>query len=591
MVMGRLFKILFFPLVLLLSALMWPLRKRARKRALKKHGWAELHLEGQVFEHRPTPRFPPMVMKLLRQEEPPRVVLTRLRRFTEELAKDDLAKGLLIRIGPLGGGWATADEIRSLIQRVKDSGKEVFVHAANNLGNKEMLIASASTKFFMTPSGTLAAVGAAQPGLFLKNPLERIGVKIEVASKGRFKSAPDRFTRTERSEFDREQGKALIDAVDESLIKSLMDGRLLDREGAIQLIDKSPLIGTEAHEAGYCDALARDEDLPSLVQAHEHQEKAPHFVAAGSYLALCEAAAPLAIGKRRKKIGIVEVHGAIVDRAPTNSNPLMGQLAVERSIIADLRAAQSNKQIGAVVVHVDSRGGSVTASDAIYAAIKRLDQEKPVIACFGDVSASGGYYVACGARKIVCSPLTVTGSIGVFAMLPTWPDLAKMLDIGHDVIKNRKNAGLYNPWSGMSEADMEQAQRNVDSMYDGFISLVAQARDLTKSKVDELAEGRVWIGKDAHENGLVDGLGGMEEALALAREAASMPLDRHPTLVRARGTQKRPGPYEPKSASIDLASALLSRAPSGPVALELMSMLSTAPKGLGFWAYSPWELD
>ena len=185
-------------------------------------------------------------------------------------------------------------------------------------------------------------------------------------------------------------------------------------------------------------------------------------------------------------------------------------LAIDRAVVADLRGALEDPSINAVVLHVDSRGGSVTASDAIYSAVHRLDKEKPVVACFGDVSASGGYYVACGARSIVASPLTITGSIGVFAMIPTWPKLTEMLSVGHDVVKNRRHADLYDPWTGLREDERAFAQESVAAMYDAFISLVAESCGLTKEEVHAVAEGRVWSGKAARSHRLIDGVGGMD---------------------------------------------------------------------------------
>jgi protease-4 len=577
--------VLLAPMLFLVALLWRPIRARSRRKALQKFGWLELMLEGEVVEVRHPPRLHPLVQRILRREEPIKVVLSRLRKFTEEVIDDPHAKGVLVRLGILHGGWASAQEIRGYLARIRDAKKEVVVHLIHHVGNKELLVASAATKVVMTPTGMFAAVGNALPGLFLKDPLERIGVKIEVAGAGRFKSAPERFTRTDRSEFDREQCQALIDELDESLISAVMDGRVLDREAAVKMLDRAPLVGSQAKASGFVDALARDEDLGDYVKDLEEAEEAPQFVGAGTYLALRHM--PPLIKTRKKRVGIIEVHGPIVDASP-GLTQYPDRLAIDRAVVADLRGALEDPSIHAVVLHVDSRGGSVTASDSIYSAVHRLDKEKPVVACFGDVAASGGYYVACGARSIVASPLTITGSIGVFAMLPTWPKLTEMLSVGHDVIKNRRHADLYDPWSGLDDDDRAHAQEGVAAMYDAFIALVAEARGLTKEEVHAVAEGRVWSGKAARGHRLLDGLGGMEEAIDRAKDAAGGRFEKEPVLIKARGHLLRPRPFEKK----DVAPMALARLagllpdPRLRALYEELELMLSAPRAT-VWSWCP----
>lgn len=561
----RLLQKLLDPILFLIRLIVWPIRARSRKKVLEEHGWLELHLEGQIVEIRRPPRLPSIVQRILRREEPMKVVLSRLRRFADEVIEDPHAKGVLVRLGMLGGGWAKAAEVRALLQRIRDAKREVVVHVISHAGNMELMVASVATKLLMPPTGMMAAAGAAVPGLFLEKPLERIGVTVEVAGVGRFKSAPDRFTRTERSEFDRIQTQALIDEVDEALVDAVSAGRVVPREKAIEILDAAPLVGREAKQRGYCDGVARDEDIGAFIQETEESDEAPVFIGAGTYLELRQL--PRLFSSRKKHVGVVEVHGAIVDAAPGFAQFPEG-LAVDRVIVDDLRGALEDPSIHAVVLHVDSRGGSVTASDAIYSAVKRLDREKPVIACMSDVAASGGYYVACGARNIVASPLTITGSIGVFAMLPTWPKLARMLEVGHDFIKNRAHADLYDPWRGLAPEDKAHYLKSVESMYDAFIELVAEARGMTKEEVHAVAEGRVWSGKAARTQRLVDGLGGMEEAIDRAKDAAGGRFERDPILIRARSHRLRPPPFAEK----DVADALLSLVPD-PLSRTLLREL------------------
>lgn len=605
----RLLRLLFFPFTLLGRLALWPFRLRTRRNILKKHGWVELHLEGEVTELRPPQTFQQqLIRKFMKREEAPRVVLSRLRRFARELASDPHARGVLVRLGLLECGWAEAEEIHRALLHIRDAGKQVLVHVVTHAGNKETFIGAAGTRFLLTPVGAFAAVGTAASGVFLGKTLERAGVKVEVASRGRFKSAPDQLTRTDRNEHDLEQVKALVDAFDEALVEALASGRGLPKEEAIALVDRAPLVAQHALEARACDGLARDEDLPEEIRRLAEAEKVPELLGASAYLDARHVLPPLR--PRAKRVGIVEVHGPIVDKAPPYG-PVSERAAVERAVVADLREALADPDIGAVVLWINSRGGSVTASDGIWSAVKRLDREKPVVACLGDVAASGGYYIACGARAIVCSPLTITGSIGVFAMLPTWPKLGEMLEVGHDVVKNRQHAALYNPWTGLEPEAKAHADREVGAMYAAFTQLVADCRGLGLEQVHAAAEGRVWTGRDAARRGLVDGLEGMEEAIRRAKEEAGGRFAEEPVLVTAKHPHRRPPPFEPgekrarsslSEASLhgealgrgalarsELIALLAAQFPDARLASELLT-LAACNHPLRLWAWSPLDV-
>lgn len=628
----RFLSLLLWPFRVLLQLLLRPLRLRARRRALKEHGWVELHLEGAITELRSPPRLPALVRRFLKRDDEPKIDLSKLHRFATEVTSDPYAKGVLVRIGLLGGGFASAERVRAELGRIRAAGKLLVVHLASHAGNRELLVAAGASRLLMTPSGALASTGAAATSLYLAETLEKAGIRFEVAARGRYKSAPDQLTRTSRTEWDRAQTQALIDELDHAIANALMEGRRLDVQGAEELMDRCPIVGTAAFALGYVDGLARDEDLPEIARTCTSASEAPTFLPAPTYLDL--RVLPPIFSRKKKRVGVVEVHGSIVDRGSPYA-PYFGKLAVERAVVNDVRAALEDPTIGAVVLHVDSRGGSVTASDAMYSAIRRLAQEKVVIACFGDVSASGGYYVGCAARAIVCSPLTITGSIGVFAMFPTWPGLGRKLAVHPDVVKNRKNAALHDPWRELDDAGRAHADAEVGAMYESFLGLVAEARKKTRDEVHELAEGRVWTGRAAHERGLIDGLGGLDEAVQRAKEAAGGHFEDTPVLVRSRRYHPRPGPYDAEAAKKDhkpedgrgelgLASwtglggsdpdgadgaagalgaalqgllgapgpgraltELLSRGPGGAVAEELLLLTLTAPRFPVLLAYAP----
>ena len=535
------------PLIALFLLILWPLRMRARKRALEKAGWAELRLTGEIVEFSPERDVAQaFARRLLKRKDPPRVVLARLRKFVDEIVSDPCAKGVLVRIGTLGGGWAAAAAVRDELNRIREAGRHLVIHMEGAVDNRQAMIAATGTKVLMTPSASMSAAGVSAPGLFLKNTLNHFGVLVEAISHGRYKSAPDQFTRTDRSEADAEQTRALVDQFDDALLSGLMSGRVLNRADAEALVDAAPMTGHQAHIAGFCDGVARDEDLAEVIRAVDERDEAPRPVGAARYLRARKR--PVVWPARRRHVGVVRVHGPIVDQAGPLPLPDQ-QMAVADSVVNDLRAALTDSNIAAVVMHVNSRGGSVTASDAIYSAAARLDREKPVIACFGDVAASGGYYVGCGARAIFASPLTVTGSIGVFGLLPTWAKLAERYSVGHDVLKNRKHAAIYNPWAGLDEEARTHTQREVSAMYDMFIELVAHSRDLSKEEVDAVAQGRVWTGRDARQHRLLDDLGGFSGAIEQAKVEAGGSFSEDIVLVTAKGPQARPAPFDPEGSN------------------------------------------
>jgi protease-4 len=563
----RLLSALLSPLRLLLRLLAWPLAARRRRRAAGE-GWLELWLEGAVVELPTPPRLPAWLRRRLGRKDPPRVALSRLRRFAELASADPRVKGVLIRLGPLGGAWASAEAIRAALVELREAGKRVVVHIPHAADNRAYAIATAADEILIPPVGAIAAVGTAARGLYLREALSRLGIEIAVAAAGRYKSAPERFTRDTRSKADLEQTRALVDGLDAALVGWIEEGRGLSREAAVAALDAAPLVGAEAERHGLVDGLARDEALLGRLSSGD---AVPKLVGAGSYLEAREPR-PLFGRRRPRHVGLVEVHGAIVE-ARSGFSDAMDKAAEQAVVVADLRAALEDDAIAAVVLHVDSRGGGVMASDAICSAVRRLDADKPVIACFGDVAASGGYYVACGARGIVASPLTVTGSIGVFAMLPVAAGLSARLGLHHDVVKNRENADLFDLWRARSPREQDHLQREIDQLYGGFLDLVAEARKLERSAVAELAEGRVWLGRDAAERGLVDGLGGLPEALARAREAAGGRVEDRPLRVRARrSVLPRPPPPEAPKATAALLGLL-----GDPRLLELAAVQAATP--------------
>ncbi|MFO0723983.1 MAG: signal peptide peptidase SppA [Myxococcota bacterium] len=581
-----LLRILAFPFVLLVQLLRRPLLLRRKKRAAGKDGWVELELEGSVVEYRPAPE--PWYRRMIPWRQEPRLVtLAGVERLVLELKGDPTVKGLVLRMSDATMSLRAAAQLRALMKELRATNKDVVAWIAHSAGNKEYILATAARQIWAMPAAILAPVGAASSGLFLKEALDRLGVRFEVRAAGKYKSAPDALTRVDRSDADREQTEAIIGAVDRTLVQAVSEGRGISEAEAIAKIDQAPASGARALEAGLVDALIYDEDVARTLSPQTEQKIPAELVDARDYLS-ARTIQPLFRG-RKKWVGVVEVHGAIMEQAGPFSSATGGAVATEKAVVADLRAALAHPKVGAVVLHIDSRGGSVIASEAMYGMIRRLDEEKPVIACFGDVAASGGYYVACGARTIVASPLTITGSIGVFSMMPTWPELAARLGLHPDLLKNRLHAALYDPWRSPTEEERAHGQAEVEGMYEAFLAKVAAARKKTRDEVHAVAQGRVWMAEAAKEAGLVDGLGGFTEALERAKAEGKGTYERDPRLIRAKRPLPRPDPREEEMVPQKTWLQALGLLPPGERALigEILALLGSAPAERRVFHWAP----
>jgi protease-4 len=455
-----------------------------------------------------------------------RVQVNAIGRFVDEVIADPRPAGVLLTIESLSGGWASMAALREELLRLRKAGKRVVAWLPRGGDEREIFVAMAAETLVAPPSADIGLKGVRSEGIFLRRTLDAIGIDVEVHARKEFKSAADRLTRDSRSDADRVQTEALLDGVENALVAAIAEGRAIDVSRARELVDLGPTRATVAKERGLLDLLGYDDDLANLLGAKI--EKAARYFArrrAGRDLR------PILF--RKPIIAVVQVHGGIT----AMSSPLaraFGPVADEAQVVADLRAAERDPRVAGVVLDVDSPGGTVTASDAIFAAAKRLASKKPLVARMGDVAASGGYYVAVAARAIVAQPLTITGSIGVVAAQPLVPRLLARMHATRDVIARGKFADLGSPFRSPSEDDRALFEREVDGHYQAFVELVAEARGRSFEDIEPLARGRVWTGADARARGLVDHLGGFPRALELVREALpGIALDPLPRVISA----------------------------------------------------------
>jgi protease-4 len=320
------------------------------------------------------------------------------------------------------------------------------------------------------------------------------------------------------SDAEREQVGAVLDGVHGELVRAIADGRKVDEERARALVDGAPYMGAEAVSAGLVDGTAYEDELPARLADGGKKPPVRH---ADGYLRARTALRPGAL-RSRGVIAVVRVHGTI---AGGGGLPFRS-MAIDERVISAIRIARASPRVRGVVLHVDSPGGGAFASDRIHHELVQLALDKPLVACMGNVAASGGYYVAAPAHAIVAQPTTITGSIGVIAARFVIDPLLARLGVATEVLQRGAHARLLDPFLPLGDDDRAALDRELEHVYRAFLAVVAAGRRRPVSEIEPLAGGRVWTGADAHGHGLVDKLGGFEVALDVVRERIGWGADR-----------------------------------------------------------------
>ncbi|MEU8249896.1 signal peptide peptidase SppA [Nonomuraea sp. NPDC048916] len=448
-------------------------------------------------------------------------VLSGLRRARD----DSRVKALIVKIGGNPLGLAMVQELRQAVTRFRASGKltvafgETFGEFSG--GTVPYYLASAFERVYLQPSGDVGLTGVAMEQRFVKGALAKLGVDFEMGQRHEYKTAANTFTQDHMTEPHRESMGRIVESVVDQLVAGIADGRRLDPAKVRELIDRGPFIGAEAVDAGLVDRLAYRDEVYDEVKRSAGGDT--HLLFVSRY---ARAAAVRKLPHPTAD-GIALIHGSGQIRSGRSGrSPLGGGGAMgSDTVSAALRAARRDEHVKAVVFRVDSPGGSYVASDTVWREVVLTRRVKPVIVSMGELAASGGYFVSMGADVIVSQPGTLTGSIGVFGGKPVLSELLERIGINSELVAEGANAAMFSTSRAFSPEQWERVNAWLDRIYDDFVGKVAESRDLTRERAHELARGRVWTGADAQERGLVDELGGLEDALALARERAHLSDD------------------------------------------------------------------
>lgn len=433
----------------------------------------------------------------------------------EQAATDPNVHGLLLHLDATPFSTAQIEELRGAIARARAAGKPVVAYLDRASSNGAYLLAAASDKVYMHPAAQIDLIGLSAEVQYLRGTLDLVGVEPQFARRAEYKSAVETYTSTEGSPASREQMDALLDDMYSVLVNGIATGRKRTPEQVRDLIDKGPYTASEAVSAGLVDGLLYPDQLEaglsdSFVEDYELDDE-------------------YGIGDDQSgwrspyEIAVVYVDGAIVSGRSAGPSLFNGGSAGSDTIVAQLREAADEASVKAVVLRVDSPGGSAFASDEIWRAVKEVEREKPVVVSMGGVAASGGYYVSAGANAIYALPSTITGSIGVFGGKMALEGLYEKVGLNYELYTRGRYAGMYSPSKPFDPMELAALDRMIGDTYQQFKDRVGTGRDLSEEKVEEVARGRVWSGTDAKEVGLVDELGGFSEAVAKARELAEVP--------------------------------------------------------------------
>ncbi|MGE2832464.1 signal peptide peptidase SppA [Mycobacterium sp. SMC-4] len=502
-------------------------------------------------------------------------------------AEDPRVAGLIARVQITAAPPGPVQELREAVAAFT-ARKPSLAWAETYPGTLSYYLASAFGEVWMQPSGTVGLVGFATSALFLRDALDKLGVEAQFVARGEYKSAANLFTEHGYTEAHREADAALVHSLQSQVWDAVAASRNIDVAALNALADRAPLLRDDAVTAGLIDRIGfRDEAYAHIAEVDDADaDDAPPRLFLSRY---ARAKKPSVPGlKSQPKIAVVTLSGPIVSgRGGRQVSPMGSSSAGGDTIAAALREAAADDDVAAIVLRVDSPGGSVTGSETIWREVARTrERGKPVVASMGAVAASGGYYVSMAADAIVANPGTLTGSIGVVTGKLVARGLKDRLGVGSDTVRTNANADAWSVDAPFTEDQRAHVEAEADLFYTDFVARVAEGRSMSVEEVEQVARGRVWTGADAHARGLVDELGGLRTAIQRAKKLADIDEDTRVAIVHLPGSSLldvlRPKPSsQPAAALSDAVAALAFRSVADVVDQTQRSMSGVNALWLG----------
>ena len=445
--------------------------------------------------------------------------------------------------------WGKVQELRDAVLDFRKSGKRVVAFLEYG-GDREYYLASAADRVFLLPSSPLDLSGVASYEIFLRGAFDKVGAYPDFLHVGEYKSAANQLTEKGFTPEHREMTESLNRDMYDQLVRGIAQSRKKSEQDVRAILDQGPFVPDEALRLGLVDDLAYEDQLaerePGIGEEDEDR------VDGRSYQRIT----PASVGFRpRSRIAVLYAVGTITSGRST-FDPLNGTILGSDTLVEQIREARDDGSIKAIVLRVDSPGGSSVASDVIWRELmvtRKEDDDRPLVVSMSDLAASGGYYIAMAAHSIVAQPGTITGSIGVFGGKIAIGGALNKIGVNSETVVSGTNAGINSPFAPFTPPQRTKLQEIMQAIYDDFVEKAAESRMTTREKIHAVAQGRVWTGQQARERGLVDALGGLDTAVAIAKERAKIPVDEDVELVVYTGRRSL---YEALSETLGGASIL-----------------------------------
>jgi len=440
-----------------------------------------------------------------------------------------------VRLGGLRVGWARLAELRDALLGIRSAGKPVIVYFSSSPSDGGYYLASAADWIVSPPISLIGLDGLRSEATFYKGTMDKLGIEFDFERIGDYKSAPEQYSQTSMSDPARENRQVILDDIFAELTGKIAEGRGMPVEQVGELIDGGPYAPAEARDAGLIDQIAYEDELPKIAKET--------IAGRGRRVGLSS------LMKRKDhrytwgpvpKVAIIFAEGTMlsgVDRKDLWAGDVMGS----HTIAAAIRQARSDRDVKAIVLRINSGGGSGVAADIILREIKQTIGIKPVIVSMSDVAASGGYYIACAADSVFALPATITGSIGVYFGKVSLAGLYDKLGIDKEVLTRGRHADIYSLNRSLNDDEREVLRRQVEMYYENFLSVVAEGRNRTPEEIDSIAQGRVWTGEAAYDIGLIDDYGGLPRAISAAAQMAGIEEKNYEIKVLPRPRWSMPG--------------------------------------------------
>jgi protease-4 len=480
---------------------------------VKKNSIMMLDLNGSLVE-----RTSDNIFKELFDKEDSTYGLDDILASIKKAKENDDIKGIYIQATSLNANFASLQEIRDALNDFKKSGKFIVAYS-DNYTQGMYYLSSVANKVLLNPKGAIEWRGLASQPLFLKGLLEKLGIEMQVFRVGTYKAAVETFSATEMSPANREQVTAYITSIWNEIITDVAASRKISVDSLNNYANRMLMFypAEQTVKSGMADTLIYKNDVRDYLKQLVKIDKDDDLAVLG----LDEMINVKKNTPKDKSGNIIAVYYAFgeIDGGSSSTDE---DGIISNEVIKDLRELKEDKDVKAVVLRVNSPGGSAFGSEQIWEAVCQLKKEKPVIVSMGDYAASGGYYISCAADTIVAEPTTLTGSIGIFGLIPNAKGLTDKLGLSFDVVKTHKFADFGNIMRGMNTDEQTLLQMYINQGYDLFVSRCAEGRKMSKKEIEKIAEGRVWTGEAAKKIGLVDILGGIDKALEIAVKKAKV---------------------------------------------------------------------